>query len=154
MTNEELDIARVDEAMRLWDGSKGSLAVIAARLAREGWTPPVAVDPDLTEAREIVARLYDVSWPERANAIRAGDQDHNVENVSALAGIARGRALANAEAKPGMVWAKHEQSNVSPAPGSLVTVRFHKGHYETGQSFMFDWWRVDHYAIITPPEEK
>jgi hypothetical protein len=50
MTNEELDNARAKEAQRLFlDGDE--LAVVhAARLAREGWTPPKPVDPDLAEA--------------------------------------------------------------------------------------------------------
>ena len=47
MTNDELDRARVDEAIRTGNGIVGSVALIAARLAREGWTPPVAVDPEV-----------------------------------------------------------------------------------------------------------
>jgi len=62
MTNEELDEARAKEAERLWDeategGTRPTwvpLGVIAARLARENWTPP-AVDPDLLAFREWVA---------------------------------------------------------------------------------------------------
>lgn len=50
MTNEELDRARVDEAIRTGNGIVGTVALIAARLAREGWTPPAPVDPDLAEA--------------------------------------------------------------------------------------------------------
>jgi hypothetical protein len=55
MTDEELDVARAKEAMRLCTipGSTASWpALHAARLAREGWTP---VDPDLIEARECAA---------------------------------------------------------------------------------------------------
>jgi len=155
MTNEELDNARVKEAQRLFlDGSDESPTIlIAARLAREGWTPPVTVDPDLIEAREIVARIYDVSWPERADAIRTGLNDYDVENVCALAAIKRGRELERAEAKPGMVWVKHDGSRQSPVPGSLVTVSLGHSHYQTDQSFMIDWWRVSHYAIINQPED-
>ena len=53
MTNEELDEARAKEAERLWerfrDGGASSSSVVAARLARENWTPPVPepVDPDV-----------------------------------------------------------------------------------------------------------
>jgi hypothetical protein len=56
MTNEELDEARGNEAYELWcrdqpDGTKGyapvQVAIRAARLAREGWTPPEPVDPDV-----------------------------------------------------------------------------------------------------------
>lgn len=55
MTPEELDKARAHEAQRLfWAGNgegKGS-AIIAARLAREGWTPPPPVDPDVVAFRK------------------------------------------------------------------------------------------------------
>lgn len=85
MTNEELDRARVDEAIRLWDGSKGSLAVIAARLAREGWMPPVAVDPDLAE----VAKLTDG---------HDGRDETWYETV--LKAIKRGRELERAALQP------------------------------------------------------
>jgi hypothetical protein len=50
MTNEELDRATADEAWRLWQiqgADHPQPATIAARLAREGWTPPEPVDPDL-----------------------------------------------------------------------------------------------------------
>jgi hypothetical protein len=48
MTNEELDKARAREAWRVYDGGNVErLAAIAARLAREGWTPPEPVDPDV-----------------------------------------------------------------------------------------------------------
>lgn len=54
MTNEELDNARASEAWRLCnrDGGDYSTAVYhAARLAREGWTPP---DPLEQEAETIL----------------------------------------------------------------------------------------------------
>jgi hypothetical protein len=44
MTSEELDKARTDEAFRIWGGPQTHTAEIvgqtAARLAREGYTPP------------------------------------------------------------------------------------------------------------------
>ena len=57
MTNEELDDARALEALRICEerptGLKfRELAQIAARLAREGWTPPEPVDPDVLAFRE------------------------------------------------------------------------------------------------------
>lgn len=103
-------------------------------LIAQGWTPPKVVDPDLAETYQFLG------WGDEQGAI--------------LAALKHGREIERAEAKPGMVWVKHEQSNTSPVPGSMVTVMFHKGHYEAGPSFMFDWWRVDYYAIITPPEDK
>jgi hypothetical protein len=62
MTNEELDEARAKEAWRIYmfhhnERPKGAnahrvAAEIAARLAREGWTPPDPVDPDVLAYRE------------------------------------------------------------------------------------------------------
>ena len=142
MTNEELDRARVDEAIRTGNGIVGSVALIAARLAREGWMPPEPVDPDLEEADKI---RY--AWEN--NILDA------VIDV-ALAGIKRGRALA-AEAKPGVVWVKHNGSGKCPvAPSATVICRFVHG---TGQTLALDeashpyWPIVTHYAIITPPAE-
>ncbi len=51
MTNEELDKATADEAWRIMEEGQ-DVAVIAARLAREGWTPPEPVDPDVLAFRE------------------------------------------------------------------------------------------------------
>jgi hypothetical protein len=59
MTPEELDKARVDEAFRIWGGPQTYTAEIvgqtAARLAREGWTPPEPVDPDVLALKEWAA---------------------------------------------------------------------------------------------------
>ena len=57
MTPEELDWAIGREALRICEerpgGLKfGELARTAARLAREGWTPPEPVDPDVLAFRE------------------------------------------------------------------------------------------------------
>ena len=57
MTPEELDKARAEEAWRIYmtnpPGMTGErLAMIAARLAREGWTPPPPVDPDVVAFRK------------------------------------------------------------------------------------------------------
>ncbi len=114
-------------------------------LIAQGWTPPEPVDPDLAKAKYLAQTA-------RAERLTSNTGIYDLDRL-ALAAIKRGRELERAEAKPGMVWVKHEQSSVSPAHGSLVIVRFHKGHYETGQSCMFDWWKVDHYAIITQPED-
>jgi len=90
MTNEELDIARCNEAHRLFfdkDNKKPSI-LIAAQLAREGWMPPVAVDPD---------------WKE-ADLLYESHDDHNDMLIDlAFAGIKRGRALAAAEVKSRLI---------------------------------------------------
>lgn len=59
MTPEQLDEARAKEAQRLWESGQeagSSSWVVAARLAREGWTPPKPADPDLLAFREFAAK--------------------------------------------------------------------------------------------------
>lgn len=144
MTNEELDQAR---AARAWsDHYKGDgrdATVIAARLAREGWTPPVAVDPDTFEARAIVnQKIY-----------------KKVEAM-ALDAIKRGRALA-AEAKPGVVWKVHDGSKDSPIYGdAFVWIKGKRngqiwtdGEVWVERAKYVFWPYITHYAIITPPAE-
>ena len=67
MSPEELDEATVKEARRRWlstpalriHGTLGEDApFIAARLAREGWTPPEPVDPDLVAYREWASKKW------------------------------------------------------------------------------------------------
>ena len=93
MTNKELDEARAEEAWRLWMGRQeadSSSWVIAARLAREGWTPPEPVDPDvqlaMTIARGKHSELADVRAVEATAA-------------SVLAGIKAGREQEQKRAK-------------------------------------------------------
>ena len=63
MTPEELDEARAKEAQRLWESGQeagSSSWVVAARLARENWTPPEpVVDPDVLAFRE----WESAQWP-------------------------------------------------------------------------------------------
>ena len=141
MTNDELDRARVDEAIRAGNGIVGSVALIAARLAREGWTPPGAVDPDLAEAM----------------LFYHGFNYHLKDGIDLVfEAIKRGRALAAAEAKPGMVWVKHDGSNHCPVdPDSYIWI---KGAWFGQKTILkanaVGWPNVTHYAIITPPEDK
>lgn len=140
MTNEELDRARVDEAIRNGNGIVGSVALIAARLAREGWTPPVAVDPDVAEAEKLRDQCY------------MNGSDFITEFF--VKAIKRGRALA-AEAKPGMVWVKRGQQDVNPFDKStLILVKFISGDIGLRCSTVTAMWsNVTHYAVITPPED-
>ena len=74
---EQLDDTRGLEALRICEerptGLKfRELAQIAARLAREGWTPPEPVDPDVLAFREWAERTYSDS----ADDIRGGDWDN------------------------------------------------------------------------------
>jgi hypothetical protein len=81
MTKEELDRARAKEAERILGKDHPKLvAQLAACLAREGWTPPVVVDPDLAED-EVV--LDNFQGPYHGKYV-------------ALAGIKRGRELERA----------------------------------------------------------
>ena len=138
MTNEELDVARAKKAAEIWDPSNGTLATTAARLAREGWTPPVAVDPDIAEAEAI--------WFEGMSPFDL-----------ALTGIKRGRELERVEAKPGRVWVKHNGSRECPvALGALVVVKYVPSVSTTlkvGAAAYRDWQDITHYAVITPPAE-
>ena len=138
MTNEELDVARAKKAAEIWDPSNGTLAITAARLAREGWTPPVAVDPDIAEAEAI--------WFEGMSPFDL-----------ALTGIKRGRELERVEAKPGRVWVKHNGSRECPvALGALVVVKYVPSVSTTlkvGAAAYRDWQDITHYAVITPPAE-
>ena len=123
------------------------MALIAARLAREGWTPPEPVDSDRENADALVKKWL------------AGNMD--TYSDFALASIKRGRELERAEAKPEMVWVKHDGSVESPAPMEMYV--FVKGK-RNGQvwtekeiwaekaKYVF-WEFVTHYAIITQPTE-
>jgi len=94
MTNEELDEARANEALRVWgeqpleDPGYCSFGVIAARLAREGWTPPEpVVDPDLVAGRAWCAEHFP---GDRFGYLR-GDYDSQVRIRAFIAGIKHGR---------------------------------------------------------------
>jgi hypothetical protein len=100
MTNEELDKARADEAWRIYTGGPKTdrLAAIAARLAREGWTPPEPVDPDVLSVREIVAVEWEKWCAEHqvtthygAKFTRSGHCDHDHSFRAALAAYKAGR---------------------------------------------------------------
>lgn len=261
MTNEELDCARSDEAYRIWLETKGRevVGIVAARLAREGWTPPVAVDPDIAEAEAIwfegkssfdlvlegikrgreleravmgnpipeqnqevtpsvdpevgsiwkhyngnvyeviaIANTLDTEkypkavihktrangkvWTRRADdwhrsytqqtktsetpvdpdfmaATKMADDYEDINDcpisTSALLGaIKRGRALAAAETKPGVVWVKHDGSNHGgDLFGEYVWVKHTNGTIKITEEEFADWPNVTHYAVITPPAE-
>lgn len=145
MTNEELDNAREIEAIRIYDleqhNPKGhGVARIAARLAREGWTPPEPVDPDLAEAEKIWRRY-------RNNPLQSADE-------ALFEAIKRGRELER-EAKPGMVWKEHDGSDVCPVSvAEEVLIQYNGGQRSHKvMASMISWENVTHYAIITQPED-
>ena len=93
MTPEELDKARGDEALRLHNGphtNGASIATIAARLAREGWTPPA--DPDLLVVREISAKQFEGAEAVVSADIRLGKYDGDAVLICALAAYKAGKA--------------------------------------------------------------
>ena len=79
---EQLDEARAEEAYRQWqeDGCQGDdtldVAAIAARLARENWTPPEPeVDPDVLAFREWAAKDWVERYPAEVDDVRRGNRD-------------------------------------------------------------------------------
>ena len=99
MTNEELDRARADEAHRLWQkgGLMGNPVIIAARLAREGWTPP---DPLLKEAREVCAQVEEGRGSHStAESFRTGAFDMSGVMEYALAALKRGIEVGKGRGK-------------------------------------------------------
>jgi len=103
---------------------------------------PVAVDPDIAEAWDLIA------------------PSENFDNHAlVLASIKRGRALAAAEAKPGMVWVKHDGSSICPIDLNAWVMTH---NYDPKNPYMPPyglsradnrfWQKVTHYAIITQPE--
>ena len=91
MTPEELDEARVSEAIRLWNNNapEASVVRIAVRLARENWQPPPKVNADTLAAR---AWLKSNATPNEIISITAGDWDYFPSARAFRAGLAHARA--------------------------------------------------------------
>jgi len=117
-------------------------------LIAQGWTPPVPVDPDLAEAN----RLYEaMDWP---IGVKGDTRECYVAFIRE--GIKQGRELERQEAKPQMVWVRHNGSGVSPVDDDLVWVRFRgePNRADLYRAGIVNWRNVTYYAIITPPEDK
>lgn len=104
MSPEELDKARVKEARRLWNEQTEEAKAlprtpqpieIAARLAREGWTPPDPISPRVLAAREWLKGFsaFPVGHME-IEQISAGTYDHCNGIIGFLAGFAAAVKLA------------------------------------------------------------
>ena len=94
MTPEQLDEARAKEARRLWLTDPEVFArshptTIAARLAREGWTPPEPVDPDLLAFREFASKA--ARSASLAQSYRDGGMDSCISAHVFLAGARMAR---------------------------------------------------------------
>ena len=124
-------------------------------LIAQGWTPPGAVDPDIAEARIMWAKEEnDLGYFTSADNILNGDFDTSCGIKHRVAGIKRGRALAAAEAKPGMVWVKHNWSGECPVyKGEWVWIKEQRVTLILQAQYV-NWRTITHYAIITPPEDK
>ena len=111
MTNEELDAARAKEGVRLWqlcrDVNGPAHAVITARLAREGWTPPepVPVDPDVLAFREWVKKIRSGPAVILDSDIDAGKYDSRLEGHAYLAGARMAREQEQERANPVVAFA-------------------------------------------------
>jgi hypothetical protein len=100
MTPEELDKATADEALRLHNGphtNGASIAAIAARLAREGWTPPEPVDPDVLAYREWLAGKHGTR--DFREEVLAGKRDRGIIATAYLAGARMAREQEQERAK-------------------------------------------------------
>ena len=110
-------------------------------LIAQGWTPPVAVDPDIAEADLIAREVY-------------ASDDVTFRNA-AFRGIKIGRALAAAEAKPGMVWVKHDGSTICPVDRDIWVLTKTFGYNPcVNRGKRLAWQSVSFYCVITPPEDK
>jgi hypothetical protein len=99
MKPEELDKATADEAWRIMEEGQ-DVAVIAARLAREGYRPPEPVDPDVLVVREIVAKVFDEKgWRDAAGEARKGQTDKGATLLAAFDAYKAGREQEQERAK-------------------------------------------------------
>ena len=103
---EQLDEARAEEAYRQWqeEGCQGDdtidVAARAARLARENWTPPEPVDPDVLAFREWLANDHEAdAWTGGALLCRLGRHDNTEEARAFLAGARMAREQERERAK-------------------------------------------------------
>lgn len=113
-------------------------------LIAQGWTPPVAVDPDVNMARDyahyLLGTIFEIPSFQRA-------QDYFLQAIK------RGRELERVEAKAGVVWIKHDGSDESPVNKNWFVAIFRRGEVDAGRARLVDWRVITHYAVITPPAE-
>lgn len=102
MTPEQLDEARAKEAVREADEADRyfthfEIATLAARKARENWTPPEPVDPDLLAFREFASKA--ARSASLAESYRDGDMDSCASAYLFLAGARMAREQERARSK-------------------------------------------------------
>lgn len=99
MTPEELDEARAREAFRLCSEDPNiSIVATAARLARENWTPPEPVDPDILAFREFASKA--ARSASLAESYRDGDMDSCASAYLFLSGARVARERERERARP------------------------------------------------------
>ncbi|MCA6276579.1 MAG: hypothetical protein IM662_02320 [Phenylobacterium sp.] len=102
---EQLDEARGKEALREADEANRyftflEVATLAARRAREGWTPPEPVDPDVLAFREWGAADCEADgWTAGATLHRQGHFDLSEGAAAFLAGARMAREQEQERAK-------------------------------------------------------
>ena len=115
-------------------------------LISQGWTPPKVISLDEKWAHACTKELFDPL--ETVDVYRAYDYF--------LEAIKKGRELERAEAKPGMVWVKHDYSSVPPrlGPGANVATICDGGHFNaTSVGAIRDWTTIEYYMWIEWPED-
>lgn len=125
MTPEELDEARAKEAQRLWESGQeagSSSWVVAARLAREGWTPPEpVVDPDVLAWREWMASRI----PSDAGKYLSGRHDFSPTATAFLAGARMAREREQERAKPLAYYVREHR--YSDPQADRIYAKYHRG---------------------------
>jgi hypothetical protein len=130
MTNEELDDAVAVEALRICEerptGLKfRELAQTAARLARESWTPPEPVDPDVLAFRAWASK----EWPLALEAALRGHMDTTPYANAYLAGarIAREQEQERAKVLVEYVEAHAKGVNITMIPAAQALAAYKAG---------------------------
>ena len=116
MTNEELDEARAKETLRELEERNTrysflEVATLAARLARENWTPPEpVVDPDVLAFRE-----WEASHPcpdYYRKEVLEGKRDYGIAATAYLAGARMAREREQERANPVVAFAVRVKAGV------------------------------------------
>ena len=133
MSPEELDEARAKEAQRLWESGQeagSSSWVVAARLAREGWTPPEpVVDPDVLAFREWFADLWNAYaevLPGRSakSIILEGASDNTEQAAAFLAGARMATERERERAGPFVDYVKERALHPEGAGARAILAKY------------------------------
>ena len=133
MTPEELDKARTDEAFRIWGGPQTHTAEIvgqiAARLAREGYTPPEPVDPDVLAYREWEVGKHGTR--DFREEVLAGKWDRSLSAIGFLAGARIAREQEQERAK---VLVEYAEGDANRGDGAGMRANAALAAYKAGKA--------------------